>query len=84
MGTAFPDRLFLEAGHADEARGQGWTAGQLVGADPQGHDSSAAEFPPINGAGRSRSMLESLPRAGIFEPVLETKRPMDRDLADFV
>jgi hypothetical protein len=84
LGTAFPDRLFAEAGHADEARGQGWTAGQLVGADPRGHDSSAAEFPPMDGTGGSRPMQESLRRAGIFEPVLETKRPMDRDLADFV
>jgi hypothetical protein len=84
LGTAFPDRLFAEAGHADEARGQGWTAGQLVGADPRGHDSSAAEFPPMNGIGRSGSTRESAPQAGVFEPVLETKRPMDRDLADFV
>ena len=84
LGTAFPDRLFIEAGHADEAQGQGWTAGQLVGAGPQGHDSSGTDFPPMNAAGRSRSMQESLARAGVFEPVLETKRPMDRDLADFV
>jgi hypothetical protein len=84
MGTAFPDRLFVDAGHADEAGGQGWTAGQLVGAGPRGHDSSAAEFPPMDGKGGSRPMQESVRRAGIFEPVLETKRPMDRDLADFV
>jgi hypothetical protein len=81
MGTEFPDRLFggVEGASASSDRLQ---AGEMAGAEPTSRDLPSGSFPPIEGAGKG-SEGKGGPR-GVFEPVFETKRPLDRDLSDYV
>jgi hypothetical protein len=81
MGTEFPDRLFggVEGTSSSSER---LTAGDLADAEPASRDLPPGTFPPIEGAGKGPGGKGG--SRGVFEPVFETKRPLDRDLSDYV
>ncbi len=80
MGTEFPDRLFGGVEGASTSTGR-LAAGELAGAEPASRDLPSGTFSPIEGAGKEPGGKGS---RGVFEPVFETKRPLDRDLSDYV
>jgi hypothetical protein len=81
MGTEFPDRLFsgVEGSGASSDR---LRAGEMAGAEPVSRDLPSGTFPPIEGTGKGP--VGKGGARGVFEPVFETKRPLDRDLSDYV
>jgi hypothetical protein len=81
MGTEFPDRLFGGV-EGPEASGGQLTAGDLAGAEPASRDLPPGAFPPLEEAGKGPGGKGGA--RGVFEPVFETKRPLDRDLSDYV